>query len=175
MSPLETTMHRLLAIFAVFTVVTAVVLGAAPAAAEDTFIGSRVTSQQVVGGRLPDAGASPIALDSSGHALTSTTFRGCESLTVKVTSCGTTPTVVPATRVAGSRTLEIVNSPENAGSPKVKCLANPADGGVGFGATSPGLVRSPGESMLFALDSTHTVVCVCDTPATAVTSTECVP
>lgn len=162
-------MTRMLVVLAVLAVA---LLWASPAPAQDI---SRGHVPQMVGGRLPDGGAAVISLDSSGHALTSTTFRGCSSVVVKVTSCGTTAGAVPATRTAGSKSLEIVNSPENAGSPKVKCIANPEDGGVGFGATYPGLVRVPGESLVFALDSTHTVICVCDTPATAVTTTECVP
>lgn len=167
-------MNRTLAVVAVLAVFSAVVLCSAPAAAEDSFIGSRVSRQQIVGGRLPDAGAQPLALDSSGHALTSTTFRGCDSLIVKAVSCGTTPAAVPTARTAGSKSLEVTNSAENAGSPKAKCIANPSDGGVGFGATNPGIVRAPGESTLFALDETHTVVCVCDTPATGLVTAECV-
>lgn len=99
----------------------------------------------------------------------------CDSLVTRAVSCGTTSATVPSSRTASSTSLEIVNSPENAGSPKVKCIANPSDGGVGFGGTNPGLVRSPGESILFSLDDTHTVICVCDTPGTALTTTECVP
>ena len=168
-------MNRMLAALAVLASLALVVLWAPPAAAEDTYVGARVTTLQVTGGRSPDGGAVPIAVDSSGYALTATTFRGCDSLIVRAVSCGTTPAPVPTSRTAGSKSLEVTNSPENAGAPKVKCIANPADGGVGFGATNPGLVRSPGESILFALDSTHTVVCVCDTPATALATTECVP
>lgn len=108
-------------------------------------------------------------------SITSDAASACNSLVVGVTSCGTTPAAVPATRASGATSLEITNSPENAGSPKVKCDINPADGGVGFGATLPGLVRSPGESLYLPLDRTHTVVCVCDTPATGLTTTECVP
>lgn len=99
----------------------------------------------------------------------------CGSVVVGVSSCGTTPAPLPSTRTGGSTSLEITNSPENAGSPKVKCLPNPADGGVGFGATYPGIVRSPGESAYFGLDSSHTIICVCDTPGTAITTTECAP
>lgn len=163
------TMLVVLAVFAVFALMWSV-----PAAAEDTPIGYRVTSQQVVGGRTPDGGAAPIALDSAGNARTAAAPLRCEAIVVRAVSCGTTPAVVPTSRTAGSAGLEIVNSPENSGSPKVKCDVNPTDGGVGFGATNPGLVRSPGESLYLALDSTHTVVCVCDTPATGLTTTECV-
>lgn len=82
---------------------------------------------------------------------------------------------VPASRTAGSTSVEVLNSAENAGAPKVKCVVDPSDGGVGFGGTFPGLVRVPGESILFAIDSTHTVICVCDTPGTALVSSECTP
>lgn len=99
----------------------------------------------------------------------------CDNIIIRAESCGTTAASLPTSRTASSTSLEITNSAENAGSPKVKCVVDPADGGVGFGGTNPGLVRSPGESMYFGIDDTHTVVCVCDTPATAVTTTECVP
>jgi hypothetical protein len=163
-------MTRMLVVLAVLTAAV-VVFWAAPAPAQDI---PRVTTPQLVGGRLPDAGTSAVALDTAGYLRTAAAPLRCESLVVRTVSCGTTPAVVPTSRTAGSAGLEIVNSPENSGSPKVKCDVNPTDGGVGFGATNPGLVRSPGESLYLALDSTHTVVCVCDTPATGLTTTECV-
>lgn len=168
-------MNRMLAVVAVLAVLAAVVLWAGPASADDSYPGSRVTTQQVVGGRLPDGGAAPLSLDSSGLARTSASTPQCTSIVVRAVSCGTTPVTVPTSRTAGSAGLEVTNSPENAGSPKVKCLVDPADGGVAFGATNAGLVRSPGESLYLALDSAHTVVCVCDTPGTGLLATECVP
>lgn len=168
-------MKRTLAVLAVLAALTIPTLLASPAAAEDLPIGYRVTTQQVVGGRMPDGGAAPVALDHAGYLLSTSSAPRCSALVVRAISCGTTPAAAPISRTAGSSGLEVTNSPENAGSPKVKCLADPSDGGVGFGATNPGLVRSPGESIYFALDPTHTVICVCDTPATGLTATECVP
>lgn len=167
-------MNRLLAVVGVAAVAATVAAWAPSAAAQDTPIGYRVSSQQVVGGRLPDGGAQPLALDNSGYAITSTTFRGCETLITRAITCGTAPSAVPLTRVVGSTSLEVTNSPENPGGPRMKCIADPSDGGVGFGVTNPGLTRLPGESILFALDSAHTVICVCDTPATGLVATECV-
>lgn len=167
-------MNRTLAVLAVLAVFACVVLWPSPATADDTYIGSKVLTQQVVGGRLPDGGAAPLALDSSGNARTTAATPQCASVIVRAISCGTTPAAVPVSRTAGSGGLEITNSPENAGSPKVKCQPDPSDGGVGFGATNPGITRVPGESMYIALDYTHTVICVCDTPGTGLIATECV-
>lgn len=129
----------------------------------------------IVGGKLPDGGAGPISLDSSGNVKTVTSIPTCDAVVIHALSCGTTPAAFPVSRTGGSTSLEITNSPENAGTPKVKCIVDPADGGVGFGGTNPGLVRVPGESMFFALNSNHTVICVCDTPGTAVVTSECAP
>lgn len=137
--------------------------------------GGRVYQQGIAGGRLPDGGAAPVLLDSQGRVMTTASSPTCSVVTIRATSCGTTPLAVPVSRAAGSTSLEIQNSPENAGSPKVKCVVDPSDGGVGFGGTVAGLVRVPGESMFFALDSTHTVICVCDTAGTALVSSECTP
>lgn len=64
-------MKRMLAVLAVLG---GVVLWALPSAAEDTYIGSRVTTQQVVGGRLPDGGAAPVLLDAQGRVMTTASF-----------------------------------------------------------------------------------------------------
>ncbi len=162
-------MKQILAVLAV-----ALVVGGS-AQAVDTYIGGRVSVVQPVGGRGSDGGAASVNLDSSGRVLTTTSTPVCASVVTRAISCGTTPLAVPVSRAAGSTSLEVINSPENAGSPKVKCLLDPSDGGVGFGGTYPGLVRVPGESILFAIDSTHTVICVCDTSSTAIVTNECVP
>lgn len=163
--------------FAVLAVLAGVVLWALPSAAEDTYIGARTTTLQLVGGRGPDGGAALVNLDSAGRVTTATTASSptCSALAIKATSCGTTPLAVPVSRAAGSTSVEIVVSPENAGSPKVKCAVDPADGGVGFGGTNPGVVGVVGYPLVFPLDSTHTIICVCDTAGTALVSSECTP
>lgn len=137
--------------------------------------GGRVYNQVVTGGRLPDGGAAPVLLDSQGRVMTTASTPTCSSIVPRITTCGTTPVAVPASRAAGSTSLELINSAENAGSPKMKCIPDPSDGGVGFGATVAGFQRSPGESLNFPLDSTHTVICVCDTAGTGIPSSECIP
>lgn len=163
--------------FAVLAVLAGVVLWAPPSAAEDTYIGARVTTLQLVGGRGADGGAAPVTLDSAGRMTTATTASSptCSALAIKATSCGTTPLAVPVSRAAGSTSVEVVVSPENAGAPKVKCTVDPADGGVGFGGTNPGVVGVVGYPLVFPLDSTHTIICVCDTAGTALVSSECTP
>lgn len=164
--------------FAVLAVLAGVVLWAFPSSAEDTYIGARVTTLQLVGGRGADGGAAPVTLDSAGRMVTiqtTTSSPTCSALAIKATSCGTTPLAVPVSRAAGSTSVEIVVSPENAGAPKVKCTVDPADGGVGFGGTNPGVVGVVGYPLVFPLDSTHTITCVCDTPGTALVSSECTP
>ncbi len=161
-------------ILAVLAFALALVL-AGTAWAVDTAIGRPVTTIQPVGGRGSDGGTAVFNTDSSGRVLTTTSTPVCASVVTRAISCGATPLTVPVSRAAGSTSLEVINSPENAGSPKVKCVVDPSDGGVGFGGTVAGLVRVPGESILFAIDSTHTVVCVCDTSSTALVTNECTP
>lgn len=122
-----------------------------------------------------DGGNTTFAVDSANRLQVRPVQRDapCTALAQTVVACGTTPVTVPTSRAYMSIGVEITNSAENTGSPKMKCVADPVDGGVGFGLTFIGDVRAPGEGYNFGLDSTHTVKCVCDTAGTALTTSEC--
>lgn len=158
-------------------VVSVVVMGLAlvpreAAAMDDPGWVSKVKIVTPDGGSLP-----PPAQDSSGrlYSRPKTWDAPCTSVVQTVIAVGTTAVTVPTSRAYSSIGVEIENSVENAGSPKLKCTADPVDGGVGMGTSNLGTVKGPGDPMFFGLDPSHTIKCISDTAGTAVTTSECVP
>jgi hypothetical protein len=133
-----------------------------------------ITKVQMVG---VDGGQATAKMDSANrlYARNQQLDAPCSSIVHQVVSVGTTAVTVPTTRTPNSIGVEIENSAENSGSPKLKCTADPIDGGVGTGLTNIGLVKNPGEPMYFGLDSSHSVKCISDTAGTAAVTSECVP
>jgi hypothetical protein len=133
-----------------------------------------VSKVQVMG---VDGGQATPKMDSANrlYARNQQLDAPCSSIVHQVVSVGTAAVTVPTTRTPNSIGVEIENSAENSGSPKLKCTADPIDGGVGTGLTNIGLVKNPGEPMYFGLDSSHSVKCISDTAGTAAVTSECVP
>lgn len=99
----------------------------------------------------------------------------CTILTQTVVSVGVAAVAVPASAQPGRASVEICVSAENAGSPKVKCLVDPAVGKPAMGVTEKGHVLQAGgvACVTYPVDSTHPISCISDTAATAVTTSEC--
>lgn len=125
----------------------------------------------------PDGGTATPAMDTQNRVIVrpKQLDAPCTFIVQTVVSVGTTAVTVPTSRTSGSVAVEITNSAENTGSPKVKCHVDPPDGGVGFGLTYVGDVKNPGEGYSYGVDYTHTIKCASDTAATAVTTSECIP
>ncbi len=109
---------------------------------------------------------------------TSTTLASCLSVTHHVVSAPTDGGVfaAPVSPQAGRVYAEVCVSAENSGSPKVKCLTDPAAGKPAMGLSEPGNVLQTGAlpCVTYPVDATHLIKCVSDTVATAVTVDECV-
>lgn len=95
----------------------------------------------------------------------------CSSYAQAVQAVGTTAVAVPVSALSGRKLVRVCNSPENVGSPKVKCLL----GGTApvMGATTAGDVLTVGDCFPYQVDSTVAVKCISDTAGTAVTTFEC--
>ncbi len=95
----------------------------------------------------------------------------CFSPAHKVVSVGTTATACPATTLAGRRWIEICNSAENAGTPKVKVRIDGTTPVMGI--ANPGRVLSVGDCSVFAVSDATVINCISDTAATGVEILEC--
>ena len=93
----------------------------------------------------------------------------CPTVVDAVTTVGTAVLPVPATIQTARKMVLICNSPENTGSPVVKCRAD----GVApvMGLTTPGQGLAKGDCITYS--TTSVVNCIADTASTAVSSTEC--
>ncbi len=105
-------------------------------------------------------------------ATVSTTPTTCTTPTHKITSVGVTAVNTPSSQLASRRFVTLTNSPENSGSPKVKCRID----GVApvMGNTNAGDVLTLGSSITYAVGAAVTPQCISDTASTAVISLECV-
>lgn len=118
------------------------------------------------------------AKDSANRAYTVPVTPFCLSYVHTVVSVGNvTEVLVPSSRQPGSRWVQICDSAENTGSPKVKCYVDPPVNKPRMGLAEIGDVldvsKHPCEQYL--VDQTHPIKCIADTAATATTTDECVP
>jgi len=100
-----------------------------------------------------------------------TTPQLCGTPAEKITSVGVTAVSTPSSQLANRRVITLCNSPENPGSPKVKCRID----GVTpvMGNTNPGDVLTISSCITYPISASVTPSCISDTAATAVTSIEC--
>lgn len=95
----------------------------------------------------------------------------CSTYAQGVKAVGVVAVSVPTAAMSGRKLIRICNSPENVGSPKVKCLLG-ATAPV-MGATTAGDVLSVGDCFPYQVDSTVDLKCISDVAGTAVTTFEC--
>ncbi len=106
-------------------------------------------------------------VDSAGRfVLASDT---CTTILESVLSVGTSAVATPATALANRKFVFICNSPENTGTPFVKCRGDGATPVIGIAGVGQAL--SKGDCI--TISTTSGVVCVADTAATGVSITEC--
>lgn len=131
-------------------------------------------------GRKPDGSKAQFAVDENGYALVSpgptgmpvrTAVETCTDYGQSVVVVGTTAVPVPASPRFGRKLLRVCNSPENIGTPKVKCLLS--ETAPVMGATNRGDVLTVGDCFTYQIASAVPVLCISDTAGTAVTTFEC--
>lgn len=117
----------------------------------------------------PDGTRTAQNADSSGNTIVVNPL--CSTTAQTVVSVGVAAVLVPASALAGRKALRVCNSPENVGSPKVKCLL----GGTApvMGVANAGDVLGVGDCFPYAVDSTVALKCIADTAGTAVVTFEC--
>jgi hypothetical protein len=95
---------------------------------------------------------------------------------------GTTAVPVPAAPSIGRRSVTVCNSPENTGSPTIKCILalnlpdagtpNP-DGGPLTGVGNPGDVLRVADCVAYPVGSGSSLMCVASAAGTSATTLEC--
>jgi hypothetical protein len=118
----------------------------------------RIVIAPTAGATLPDGGSA---------ALTVTTF-SCPSRNQTVTTVGTSPVALPTT-LAYRWMVRVCNSPENAGTPLVKCRddnSNPT-----MGLANAGEVLEVGDCVSYY--TTDAIRCVSNSASVSVTQAEC--
>lgn len=139
-----------------------------------TLLSTPAYSETIVSQGAPGKkGAWPVsATVPSGSSLPVRSVDVCSSYSQSVVAVGVTAVAVPTSALSGRKLMRICNSPENVGSPKVKCLL----GGTSpvMGATTAGDVLTVGDCFPYQIESTVSVKCISDTAGTAVTTFECV-
>jgi len=104
---------------------------------------------------------------------TTTTPRQCSNPVPSDTNIATAGTAVsvPATAASARRFITICNSPENTGTPKIKCREDGTAPVMGLG--NAGDVLNVGDCVPYTVTDQQTVSCNTDTNATHALSLEC--
>jgi len=140
-------------------------------------VGVADAQNKVDQGRPGNQGAWTVALVAGAPpapgaaSIVQTTPQICLTPKHNITSVGLAAGNTPAAQLAARRFITFTNSPENAGSPKVKCRID----GVApvMGNTNVGDVLTLGSSITYAIGTATVPQCISDTAATAVISFEC--
>lgn len=107
-------------------------------------------------------------------ALSGTTFpttpQLCTTSASKSTTVGVAAVTTPATQLTARRYIIICNSPQNTGTPLVKCRV---DGTPVMAVTNPGEVLGVGDCFQYAVAASVIPSCISDTATTYVISYEC--
>lgn len=120
-------------------------------------------------GKGPDGKVKALSLSAAGNLYL--TDKACSSVAQSIVSVGAAAVVVPAAPLQGRRYIRICVSPENVGSPYVKCLLG-GDAPV-IGIANPGDVIPTGECVPYTAASTDTIKCIGSAAGVGVTTFEC--
>lgn len=108
-----------------------------------------------------------IIVDSTGHVLLSPDV--CTTIVESVVSVGLTATAVPASALGSRKLVVICNSPENTGTPLLKCRGDGTNPVIGL--TQAGQTLKVGDCINYT--TTAAINCIADTAATGASVTEC--